>query len=156
MKLAKELFDRASKAGKTKKPYLRLGEQLEGGGVKSTGAHTISIKNEKLGMGNNPRTNKEREELQMIVVENGIEKLWNVPVKDEDGGLHYLVQRLAEIEPDEEITVEMKHKGVKNYIDLRKVGEATDKDETGEETDGGVAVKEENESIFGEGGEFPF
>jgi len=120
---AKELFDKASAAGKTRKPYLQLGEKQEGGGVKSTGKHVVKIISDKVGTGKDPFTEEPRQELQMVVSENGVEKLWNIPVKDKNGNLHYLVERLAEVPEGATISLEMKSKGMKNYIELRVVGE---------------------------------
>ena len=123
---AKQLFDKASAAGKTRKPYLQLGEKQEGGGVKSTGKHVVKIMSDKVGTGKDPFTEEPREELQMVVSENGVEKIWNIPVKDKNGNLHYLVERLSEVPEGATISLEMKSKGMKNYIELRVVGEGVE------------------------------
>lgn len=152
MKDAKKLFDRAMKEGKTRKPFLQLGEKQEGGGVKSTGPHTVTLVSGKLGRGTDPFDGSPRDEFQMVVEEKGVEKMWNVPVKDKQGNLHYLVQRLADIDEGETIVLEMKNKGLKNYIDLRLTSEKEEVpsvqiDEGGEGTGGAVEGGEEGQDI---------
>lgn len=117
---AKVLFEKAQSAGKTTKPYLALGNKdEETGAVVATGPHIIKLVSDSLGKGTDPFTGKERDELHVVVLEGGVEKMWNIPVKNKDGNLHYLVQRLAEFKPGDELVVEMKRKGMKNYIEVK-------------------------------------
>lgn len=138
MQTAKELFGKAKEAGKVQKPFLQLGVKLEGGGVKPTGPHTIKIVSDKMGKGKDPVTQEERDELQMIVEEAGEQKLWNIPVKDKQGNLHYLIPKIAELVEGDTVVVEMKRNGLKNYVDFRKVDEipTVNLDESGETTSG--------------------
>lgn len=94
--------------------------------MKSTGPHRFTVVSDKVGKGTDPFSQQPREELQMIIEENGQQKLWNIPIKDLQGNLHYLVAKLAEIKEGDEVIAEMKKKGMKNYVDLRKVGENGD------------------------------
>lgn len=69
------------------------------------GQHRVKIVSQKIGKGksfNGP----EQEELQMVITDNGIEKLWNMPIKNEDGNLYYLIEDLEDIEIGEEFFVE--------------------------------------------------
>ena len=42
----------------------------------------------------------------MVITDNGVEKLWNMPIKNEDGNLYYLIEDLEDIEIGEEFFVE--------------------------------------------------
>ena len=100
-------------------PFLQLGIKQDGGGVKSTGAHKVKfIEEPKVSKGNDPVTGEERQELHFIVEEDGSKKKWNFPLYFKDGSPHYLLSRLEEVEVGDEVVLEMKRKGVKNYIDI--------------------------------------
>ena len=49
---------------------------------------------------------------------NGENKYYQTKLRGADGGLSYLVQRFAEIEEGEEVILEMKKRGIKNYVDV--------------------------------------
>ena len=77
--------------------------------------------------------------------------MWNVPVLNKDGNLHYLVAKLAEVEEGEELYVELKHNGAKSFIDVqRSVGDlpSIDVDENSEENPTGVPATAEDEDPF--------
>lgn len=100
-------------------PWLQLGIKQEGGGVKPTGPHKIKfIKEPKVGKGKDPVTQQERQELHFIVEEGGVEKKWNIPLYMKDGSPHYLLSRLEEVSVGDEVVLEMKNKGIKNYIEV--------------------------------------
>jgi hypothetical protein len=42
----------------------------------------------------------------MVITDNGVTKLWNMPLKNEDGNLYYLIEDLENIELNEEFIVE--------------------------------------------------
>ena len=83
MKTSSELV---TKAGI--KPELRLGTKEEGKAPVSTGAHKVTILSERVVMGKEHKTNIEREEMEYTFEEDGVEKTYNVPVKDKKGELH--------------------------------------------------------------------
>jgi hypothetical protein len=123
MTVAKNLFDRASAAGKAAPQYLQLGVKQEGGGVKSTGKHVLVFVSDKEGTGTDPITGQPRAELQMVVSENGVEKLWNRPVMSKDGkNLDYLVAKISELNYGDTFSVEMKSAGMKSFIEFIKLG----------------------------------
>ena len=101
-------------------PSLQLGVQQEGGGVKSTGRHTVKFLSDKIVMGTEFQTGKERHEVEYLFEEKGQSKKYRVPVKDKKDEVHYFIQRMAEVEIGEEIILEMKRKGNKNYIDFQR------------------------------------
>jgi hypothetical protein len=126
MTVAKDLFDRASAAGKAQPQYLQLGVKQEGGGVKSTGKHTCIFVSDKEGTGTDPITGQPRAELQMVVSENGVEKLWNRPVMSKDGKtLDYLVAKISELNYGDTFSVEMKSAGMKSFIEFVKLTPGT-------------------------------
>jgi hypothetical protein len=69
------------------------------------GQHRVKIVSQKLGKGKNFQ-GVEVEELQMVVTDNGVTKYWNMPLKNEDGNLYYLIEDLENIELNEEFIVE--------------------------------------------------
>ena len=128
MTAAKDLFDRANAAGKASVQYLQLGIKQEGGGSKSTGKHICVYVSDKEGTGTDPISGQPRQELQMIVSEGGVEKLWTRPVMSKDGTtLDYLIPKIAELNPGDTFSVEIKSAGMKSFIELIKIsaGDAT-------------------------------
>jgi len=105
-------------------PKLKLGEKVVGGGVKSTGPHTIKITAE-------PTTTTIAKQgvptkvFKCIVEERGQLYKWYVPVMNKDNTEgHYLIERLADIPVGEEFTVEMKKQGARNFIEVLRAGES--------------------------------
>src|SRR5438105_2713642 len=115
MNTAKQLFDKASQSGKVKEreEYLRLAPKNEQGVPTPNGPHKLTLVSDKVGT-----NNLGEQQLQVSVTEKGIPKLWTIPLKDKEGNLHYLVQTLATYEPGDEIIVEMKKNGAKNYVEV--------------------------------------
>lgn len=111
MKLSKELM---LKAGIT--PKLRLGTK-GARGVQSTGTHRIKFLEEKILMKPNER-GQEVEYVRYIVEENGEKKQYDTKLRGSDGKPSYLVQRIADIEEGQEVIIEMKKRGIKNYVEV--------------------------------------
>lgn len=97
-------------------PKLRLGVKTEKG-VIPTGPHRVKMIEDKITMGKDV-SGKQIEIVQYIVEENGETKLYSVPVKNKEGQLHYLVQHLSEVSPNQEVILEMKKAGIKNYVSV--------------------------------------
>lgn len=109
-------------------PKLRLAVKKENGGTESTGPHTVKLVSDKTVKGTDPQTGKERYEMVYYVEEDGEKKKYTCPLKDEQGELHYLVQRMAEFEEGDMVTMEYQRKGLKGFISVAKVGEQEDDD----------------------------
>lgn len=113
-------------------PKLKLGEKLPGKGVKSTGPHKVKFLAE-------PTTTKMRKggnvvkAFKFIVEENGTLYKYLVPITNEDGEGHYLVEHLKDVKVGEEVILEMKKSGAINYIDVKREGDVTEDDEVGVE-----------------------
>ena len=118
MKVSKELLNAAGII-----PKLRLGTKTDRG-VQGNGPHRVKILADKLVQGKDPKTGKDLEYVRYLVEENGEKKSYQTKKLNQNGELSYLVQRLAEIEEGQEVILEMKKAGVKNYVDVVPVGSA--------------------------------
>ena len=126
-------------------PKLQLGIKLDGGGVKSTGPHRVRFISDSIVEGVDPETGKPRKEMKYLVEEDGITKRWHVPIRDKQGNPNYLLERLMGIEEGDEAILEMKRKGIKNYVTVQKV--------VSEDHDGGtINLDEDDEGSSGEPG----
>jgi len=104
-------------------PLLRLVVQKEGGGTEGTGPHKVKLLEDKIGKRVNPRTGKEEYVVIYFVEEDGIKKRYPVPLKGEDGQVHYLIQRIGPLAPGTEVILEYKRRegSVKGFIDVKEV-----------------------------------
>lgn len=100
-------------------PKLRLGVKTEKG-VIPTGPHRVKLIEDKITTGKDV-SGKQIEIVQYTVEENGDQKIYTVPVKNKEGQLHYMVQHLSEIVPGQEVILEMKKAGIKNYVSVLPV-----------------------------------
>ena len=115
MNISQELLKKANII-----PRLRLGSKTDKG-VQGTGPHKVKFITDKEAKGTDPPTGKERDEVAYLVEENGQKKSYRVPKFGKNGEIHYLVIRLAEIKEGEEVILEMKRKGIKNYVEVSPV-----------------------------------
>ena len=129
-------------------------------GVQGTGAHQVKMISDRIIKGTDYQTGKERLEVEYLLEENGEKKKYSVAMRDENNEIHYLVQRLADVQEGEEVILEYKRKGVKGFIEVRKLGEV--REEVKDLDDDGIPVinKEENTRLKEEGeieiGDVPF
>ena len=119
-------------------PKLRLGVR-SGGKVSPTGPHKVKIIEDKLIKKLNADGHEELF-VRYVFEEDGQRKQYDVHMKAKVGSdPHYLVQTLSEVEPGEELILEMKKSGVKSYIEVTRVGlNSTERVEVDE--DSGEAV----------------
>lgn len=105
-------------------PKLKLGIKT-GSGVQSTGPHRVRFITDKPATGTDPETGKPIEVVAYLVEENGEKKSYRVPKLDKrTGEIHYLILRLAEIPEGSEVIMEMKRRGIKNYVEVIPVADA--------------------------------
>ncbi len=119
-------------------PKLRLGNKKEGGGVVSTGPHRVKMMADKIVPGKDPKTGKDIEYVRYLVEENGETKTYQTKkFNEKTGELSYLVQRLAEVEEGEEVILEMKKQGIKNYVEVSPIsgGQKVEVDEDDDHDD---------------------
>ena len=90
---------------------------------KSTGIHTVKMLGAKTVKGTDYKTKKERAEVELLVEEKGEKKTYNFPVIMKSGKMHYLIERLKDYKEGDEFIMEGKKSGVKNFVDVRGVGE---------------------------------
>jgi len=120
MKTSKELLKAAGI-----QPKLRLGNKKDGGGVVSTGPHRVKMVADKLITAKDPKTGKDIEYVRYLLEENGEKKTYQTKkLNEKTGELSYLVQRLAEVNEGEEVILEMKKQGIKNYVEVSPIGGA--------------------------------
>src|ERR1043165_4906150 len=95
-------------------PKLRLG--IKGPrGVTATGPHKVVLVEDKIIQKLDPE-GKPTHYVRYIFEEKGERKQYDARLKAKDGNdPHYLVQAFADIEEGEEVILEMKKAGVKNY-----------------------------------------
>ncbi len=107
-------------------PKLRLGMRVtnENGKkvVVGNGPHRVKLIAVKLLEDIDPRDGKKKEYVRYLFEEGGQKKKYQTKRLNDKGELSYLVQRLAEIDDNEEIILEMKKAGIKNYVEVMPVG----------------------------------
>jgi|GEM_PF-1634321 len=138
MKTTKQAMDKMNVI-----PRLRLANQTtdDNGkrtGIVSTGPHRVTFVSDKLVDGSDPDTGATRQEIQFTVDENGVRKLWNVPLFDKKGQPNYLIERLADVKEGDEVILESKRRGPKNYTSVQRLGHATEVE--ADEADGDPSV----------------
>lgn len=111
-KISKELLTAAGII-----PKLRLGIKTDKG-VTSNGAHRVKLLADKLVSEKDQRTGQDIEYVRYLVEENGEKKRYQTKKLNQNGELSYLVQRLAEINEGDEVILQMKKRGIKNYIEV--------------------------------------
>lgn len=102
-------------------PKLRLGKKKAGGGVIPNGPHRVKMIADKMVKGIDPKSGKEIDYVRYLIEENGETKTYQTKKLNEKGELSYLVQNLSEINEGQEVVLEMKKQGIKNYIDVSPV-----------------------------------
>ena len=124
-------------------PKLRLGNKTAKGVVR-TGSHKVKMLEDKIIKGSDPQTGKEIELVRYILEENGEKKYYDTKLRDKGGGLSYLVQRLSEVAEGEEVMLEMKKRGVKNYVEVTKLNdrEAVEVEDHDEEVGDIISLEE--------------
>lgn len=101
-------------------PKLRLATKGPRG-VTPTGPHNVKIVKDKIIKKLNV-DGKEEHFVRYIFEEAGEKKQYDCHMVAKVGNdPHYLVQALAEVEPGEELILEMKKAGIKNYIEVTRV-----------------------------------
>lgn len=111
MEITKEILKQANII-----PKLRLGTKTDKG-VVSTGPHRVKFLQDKE-IKAADYMGKEVEMIAYLVEENGEKKSYRVKKLNPQGDISYLVIRLGEVQEGEEVILEMKKKGMKNYIEV--------------------------------------
>jgi len=108
MSISQDLFNKSKEEGKEEPSFLQLGVKQAGGGVESTGAHKLKFISDKKTKGRDYHTQEERDEVEYVFEEKGIEKKYRVPCYNQGGGIHYFIKNMAEVKEGESIILEMK------------------------------------------------
>ena len=164
MSLADQIYNKAEKPGQVsdgskffsvtdKKTVMVDGEAVDV--VKPNGNHTVKVLSEVIGKGKG-YNGSEVDQLQLTILDNGQQKLWNIPLKNDDGTLYFLIKQLREIQylDGEEFLVRAKKlksgKFSKEIVRLEKGEEipTIELDEnTGDEIVGGGTASKPEEDI---------
>ena len=119
MKIAQTLMKNAEIYPKLKLGVRTVKPDGSYGAVVSTGPQKVKLIKEFIRKGIDRETSKVIEVYKIVVEHEGVIKEYRMPIKArETGELHYLVQRLSKVEEGEEIIMEMKKQGPKNYIEV--------------------------------------
>lgn len=121
-KISKEIMDKAGII-----PKLRLAIKEDGKAPQPTGPHTVRLIGDKLINGKDAESGKIIPIVRYTFEEEGLQKRYDVPVKDKNDEVHYLVQRLSEIVEGQELKLEMKKRGAKNYVSVTVITEQGEK-----------------------------
>jgi hypothetical protein len=113
--IAKQLADKARQSGAVREQSEFFSvtdkKKVDAGGGNMVdvevpnGTHRVKILSEKIGMGKS-FNGEEQQQFQLTILDNGKEKQWHMPVKNEKGELYYLIEDLESIEIGEEFMVE--------------------------------------------------
>lgn len=114
MKTSRQLLDAAGIV-----PKLRLGIRTDKG-VVSTGHHRVRLLDDKEIDGTDNK-GKPCKYIQYIVEENGEKKQYQTKKLNDKGELNYLVQRLAEEQEGNEVILELRKAGIKNYVSVSSI-----------------------------------
>lgn len=104
-------------------PKLQLGIKQDGSGIKLTGPHKVKMIEDKILKDIDRQNGKEIFVMEYILEENGVKKSYKTKLNGPDGRPSYLVQRLSEVMEGQEIILEMKKQGAKNYVSVSNVGD---------------------------------
>ena len=103
-------------------PKLQLGTKTEKG-VESTGPHKVKLIKDKEVKGTDVN-GKEVAMVRYLLEVNGEPRIYDCKKFDMKGDIHYLVQKLSTYNEGSEVILEMKKRGIKNYIDVLPAGES--------------------------------
>lgn len=102
-------------------PKLQLGIKTPKG-VQSTGKHTVKVLDDKIIRKTIREEGDDGYFVRYTFEENGEKKQYDTRMKQKGGtDPSYFVQSMADIEIGEEISLEMKKSGVKNYVEILRV-----------------------------------
>jgi hypothetical protein len=126
MSLSEEIFEKAKTAGKVgdgsryfsvidkKAAKLPNGDEMVVD--VPNGDHRVKVLSEKIDTGKD-FNGKDAKQLQLVILDNGTKKEWNLPLVNQDGTLYFLIEKLKEIKylDGEEFLVRAKKLKSGNY-----------------------------------------
>lgn len=101
-------------------PKLRLGTKTDKG-VVSLGPKRVTLVAVKFVNDKDPRNGKDTEYVRYLFDENGEHRKYQTRKFNDAGEVSYLVQNLAEVNEGDEVILEMKKRGIKNYVSVTPV-----------------------------------
>lgn len=128
-------------------PKLRLAIKEEGKAPLPTGPHRVILIEDKAINGKDQNGNV-IPMVRYIFEENGEKKRYDVSMKTVDGEIHYLVQRFAEVKEGQELILEMKKRGPKNYVSVSIVGDAHEVEVPGDDEEDRLQIDEDTGEVI--------
>jgi len=118
MQKSQELVDEAGIV-----PFLQLFVKKDGGGTSPTGAHEVKVLSDKIVKAKDFQTGDDIPVVEYLLEEDGRQVRYQVPVKDKKGELHYLIQRLADVDEGETIVLEGKRGKNRSFVEVRRMSD---------------------------------
>ena len=113
-------------------PLLSLAKRTDNNKTIGTGPHKVKMLKDAEGKKLNQQIGKKVDGIWFLMEENGQKVKYFVPYLNEDGQVHYLLERLGTVPEDSEIILEYKtRKGTfRGYIDVQMVETETLNDDS--------------------------
>jgi len=109
-------------------PKLRLFQKVKNDKgkmeMRSTGEHKVKLIADKETDGTDYNTGQPKKLIRYLVEENGEKRIYETNKLNKSGELAYLVRRLGEINENTEVILCGQRRGMKNFVDVRVIGEA--------------------------------
>jgi len=102
-------------------PRLKLSEKPEGKGLKLFGPKTVVLLSDEIRKKIDQQDGKEKEYVRYVLEHEGQKMYYETKMRGQDGMPSYLVQELSQIPEGSEVILEMKRKGMKNYVSVRRL-----------------------------------
>lgn len=99
-------------------PFLQLVRKKDGGGTEGTGPHRVKLISDKVNQRKNFKTKELEYVVDLEIEEDGVKKIYFFSVKNEADEVHYLVKKLAQFNPGDEVVMEYKREGMTGFIDV--------------------------------------
>lgn len=132
------------------KPRLKLGEKLPGGGVRSLGPVTVKLVSDKIVRKLDRENGEETEYMRYIVEHDGMEKQYDTRLKGKGSSdPSYLVEAMAVFSEGDEVVVEMKRAGARNYVEVHRVGEEPTHEDASQEAPDEDTIDIDEDDITG-------
>lgn len=120
---SQEILEKAGIATRLSLAEKIINEYGKSQGTRSTGEHKVKFLEDKVIKGKDYQTGVERLEMKYLFEEEGQKKFYTKPLRDENGEVGYFIQNMAKYNYGDELILKYVSKGLRGYIDIRKVGE---------------------------------
>ncbi|MCL4399776.1 hypothetical protein M1506_00675 [Patescibacteria group bacterium] len=156
MNKATETYDWFKKTGKIV-PRLSLGTKAEGGGVKGTGKHNLTLLDDGKVIEVKDFQGNLIKKLRFMVEEDGQKYIYEFPILGADKNTpHYLLKAFAGLSIGDKFSLEMQMKNGRNVINFLSEATAGIDDEQGDGDSVQLDEGEGDEGVGSDSGDIPF